>query len=195
LKTSNPDKNWGVELIMTYRKPIFSFAASLTLAWCLATAALACPAEPFVRNAGQAFMAAAASKSPAAFTNAAARYADLRSISFFALGQYRGQLPKAKEAQYLALTRKFMGAFMAYYGSKFSGSGVTIVSCQGMLVNAKFTGGQKIVFRLSKAGNGFRVQDVSVSSVWLAQQMRSKFTGVIRKNGGKIDALLEYLAR
>ena len=42
---------------------------------------------------------------------------------------------------------------------------------------------------------GFLVRDVNVSSVWLAQQMRSTFVGVINRNGGDIDALFAYLRK
>lgn len=154
---------------------------------------LACPAENFVISAGKAFQMAARSNSASAFSGAAARYTDLRAISLFALGQYRGKLPKSSEAQYLALSRRYMGAFLVEYGSKFSGNGVTIVSCQGNVVNAKFTGGQKIVFRLSKSGNGYRVADASLSGFWLAQQMRTKFTRIISKGGGDVGALLRFL--
>jgi ABC-type transporter MlaC component len=53
--------------------------------------------------------------------------------------------------------------------------------------------GKKIVFKLYKTKRGFLVRDVNVSSVWLAQQLRSTFVGVIRRNGGDINALFKYL--
>ena len=67
-----------------------------------------CPAEGFVLSAGNAFLAAARNGSPAAFTSAAARFADLRSIAMFALGPHRKSLPKAKEAEYVALARAYI---------------------------------------------------------------------------------------
>lgn len=159
----------------------------------LASPAIACPAEAFVVSAGKAFQAAARAGSASAFTSAASRFTDLRAMSLFALGPYRSKLSKAQEAQYFSLSRKFMGEFMAYYGARFSGHGVTIVSCNGNAIQAKFAGGKSVTFRLSKAGKGYRVQDVSISSVWLAQQLRAKFTGVIKKNGGDVGALLKFL--
>jgi len=152
-----------------------------------------CDAESFVNSAGNAFLAAARSGTPQAFTSAASRYADLRGIAMFALGSHRKSLPKAKEAEYLALARSFIGSFMAKNSSRFSGTGLKVVSCSGNTVNATTAAGKKLIFRVSGGKGGYRVQDVNVSSVWLAGQMRSTFTGVLNRNNGDINALLNYL--
>lgn len=83
-----------------------------------------CAAEGFVTSAGNAFMSAAAAGSPQAFTRAASRYADLRSIALFALGPHRKSLPKSREAEYIALSKAYMGRFMSKHASKFAGSGL-----------------------------------------------------------------------
>jgi len=46
---------------------------------------------------------------------------------------------------------------------------------------------------LTRSSAGYRVRDLNVSSIWLAQQLRSTFTGVIRRNGGDIGALMAFL--
>jgi phospholipid transport system substrate-binding protein len=152
-----------------------------------------CPAEGYIQNVGAAFMSAARTGSPGAFTGAASRYADLRSIALFALGPYRKKLPRGREGEYVTLTKKFMGRFMAQYSNKFSGSGIKITSCAGTTIGTRLSTGQNLTFRLRRAGGGYRVEDVSVSSVWMVQQMRSKFTSVMNRNGGDIDALMSYL--
>lgn len=160
-------------------------------------AAAGCVAEPFVRNAGAAIMGAARVKSAAAFSGVASRYADLRGIALFALGPHRGLLVKSQEAEYVALTRIFIGRFMARHAGRFSGTGLNVTSCAGsgraLIVKVRLTGGQTVIFKLYKTRSGYRVQDLNVSSVWLAQQLRSTFTAVIRRNGGDIGALLTYL--
>lgn len=177
------------------RLPALVFAVSLL--WSPAYAA--CGAEGFVTNAGNAFFAAARAKSPQAFTNAASRYADLRSIALFSLGQHRKKLPKAREAEYIALTRIFVGKFMAQYSARLSGSNLKVTSCstsgKALLLKASASGGKTLSFRVTKGKGGYRVQDVSVSSFWLAAQMRSKFVSVINSGGGDIDALFKYLNR
>jgi ABC-type transporter MlaC component len=37
------------------------------------------------------------------------------------------------------------------------------------------------------------VQDVNVGGIWLAGQLRSTFTGVIKRNNGDVGALISYL--
>jgi ABC-type transporter MlaC component len=152
--------------------------------------AATCPAEGFIQNAGAAFMGAARSGSPNAFTGAAARYADLNSIAMFALGPYRKSLPKGREGEYVALSKKFMGSFLAQYSSKFSGNSIKITTCRGNVIGAKLSSGQTLTFRLR---GGRRIEDVNVSGIWLAQTLRSKFTGVIRNNGGDVGALMSWL--
>jgi ABC-type transporter MlaC component len=154
-----------------------------------------CPAEGYVKNAGNAYDRAAASGSPTAFAAAADRFSDLRSLSFFALGQYRKDLPKAREAEYLNLTRKFIGETLQKHGSGLRGGDLTVLDCAasggGLLVTTRSASGKKIVLRLAKSGGGYTVKDVNMSGVWLAQQMRSKFTGTISRGG--IDGLFAYL--
>ena len=158
-----------------------------------------CPAESYVQSAGEAFMSASRSGTASAFSTAASRFADLHGLALFALGIYRKQLPKSRETEYVARTRTFMGKFMVEYGSHFSGNSMVITSCNesagGLTVGARLSTGQTLTFRLRKAAGGYRVQDVSVSSIWLAQTMRNKFTRIIRENNGSINALMSYLGK
>lgn len=155
-----------------------------------------CPAEGFVKSAGEAYDRAAVSGSPAAFANAADRFSDLRSLGFFALGQYRKDLPKSREAEYLSLTRKFIGETLQKHGSGLRGGKLEVLDCSpsgnGLEVTARSAAGRKIVFRLSRTGGGYSVKDVNMQGIWLAQQMRSKFTGTVARSG--IDGLFAYLA-
>jgi ABC-type transporter MlaC component len=178
----------------------FVFLFILLLGNCLPTAAAgACEASAFITNAGNAFMGAARVHTASAFSGATARYTDLRGISMFALGPHRGLLSKSREAEYLSLTRGFIGRFMMKHSSRFSGSGMTIKDCvtssNAMTVSTRMSNGKKIIFRLHRSKRGFLVRDVNVSSVWLAQQLRSTFVGVINRNGGDINALFAYLRK
>jgi ABC-type transporter MlaC component len=151
--------------------------------------ASACPSESLVMGAGRAFTSASKSGSASAFLSAASRYADTRGIVMSALGPHRKKLSKAQEAEYIRLAQGFMGNFMAKYSSRFNAAGMKVTTCKGNLVTVSGSGGRKIIFRVG----GGRVQDVNVSSVWLAGQMRSTFVGVLNRNNGDIKALLNYL--
>lgn len=161
-----------------------------------AGAAVNCEAASFVRTAGQAYDRAASAGSAASFASAAARFSDLRSISLFALGRYRKDLPKAREAEYLKLARQFIGETLKKHGSGFGGSSLVITGCQSsggnVVVNARTSGGTKVIFRLARAGGSYTVKDVNMKGVWLVQQMRSTFVGTINRTGS-IDGLFRYL--
>ena len=169
---------------------ITKLALAFAVAGFTSSAVLAgCPSETLVLGAGKAFASASKSGSASAFLNAASRFADTRSIALSALGPHRKKLTKAQESEYLRLAQNFMGKFMADYSGRFNIAGMKITSCSGNIVNATANGGRKVIFRVG----GGRVQDVNVSSVWLAGQMRSTFVGVINRNNGDIGALIDYL--
>jgi len=153
-----------------------------------------CAAEGTVQSAASAFMVAARHGSAQGFSSAAARYTDLRRLAMFALGPYRRDLPSEMEGHYISLARGFMGRFMASHSSGLSGGTITITSCSvsngNTTVAGRLNSGSSVVFRL--AANE-RIEDVSVSGISIAQALRSKFTGVIRDNGGDINALISYL--
>lgn len=159
-------------------------------------AAPSCPAASYVLSVGQAYDRAAGSGSPSAFVNAAARYTNLRELSLFALGRYRKELPKAREAEYFSLTRAFIGGFMLKHGKGFRASDLSITSCEpsggGYIVTAKLSTGGKVIFRIDRSGGGYTVRDMNMKGIWLAQQLRSTFTGTIHRTGS-IDGLFRYL--
>lgn len=180
--------------------PALSKAAALAAAITLlhaapAIAAPKCEAAAYVQSAGEAYDRAARAGSASAFSNAAARYGNLRELSFFALGRYRKDLPKAREAEFLALTRQFIGDFMLKNGKGFRASNLTITDCvtsgSTIVVTAKLSTGGKVIFRVAKGG-GYSVKDMNLKGIWLAQQMRSTFVGTINRTGS-IDGLFDYL--
>ena len=48
---------------------------------------------------------------------------------------------------------------------------------------------------LIRKNGDFKIFDVNVVGVWLAQEQRSTFTTVIRNNGGDFNALLTHLRK
>ncbi len=169
-------------------------AAFLILAASQADAAK-CDAAGLIQSAGKAYDRAARAGTPAAFAAALAQYSDMNSTAMFALGRYRKLLPKAREGEYVALTRRFMGTFMAKNGKGFRASSLTIVECSSQAVSAKLEGGGRVIFRVYRSGSRYLVRDMNIKSIWLVQQMRSTFVGTITREGGDINALFKYLKR
>lgn len=152
-----------------------------------------CAAESVILSAGKAYDRAARAGTSAAFASALAQFSDMKGTAMFALGRYRKLLPKAREAEYIALTRKFMGDFMLEYGKGFRASSLTITECSDSSVSAKLEDGSRVKFRVDRSGSRYVIRDINVKSIWLVQQMRSTFVGTISREGGDIDALFKYL--
>jgi phospholipid transport system substrate-binding protein len=176
---------------------IFRLLAALAgLAIATATAASAqaasCLAASTVKSAASAFLSAARSGSPSAFSAALNRYTNVDSLAIFALGKYRADLPPARRDEYVRNTRYYMSQFLADHAGNFKGgTNIAVENCSGNLVTTSLDGGSQIVWRMS----GDRIQDVKVSGIWLAQQLRQNFAGIIRQNHGYVSSLLDYLAR
>jgi len=177
--------------------PVFFAVAALLLVPLPAHAASRCGPENFIISAGQAYDRAARIGTANAFSAAASRYSDMRAIAMFSLGRYRKLLPEAREAEYIALTGKFMGQFMLRHGSDFRVGRLSIISCSGppsnIRVDARTSSGDKVSFRVYRARSGYLIRDLRVSSIWLVQQMRSTFVGTISRTNGDIDELFKYL--
>ena len=164
-----------------------------------AEAASRCGPENFIISAGKAYDRAARIGTANAFSAAASRYSDMRAIAMFSLGRYRKLLPASREAEYISLTKRFMGGFMLKYGSDFRVDRLRIISCSGpstnIRVDARTSTGDKVSFRVYKTRSGYLISDLKVSSIWLVQQMRSTFVGTISRTHGDIDELFKYLKR
>lgn len=159
--------------------------------------AAGCAAGPFVTAAGQAILRAVRTRSPTTLAGVASRYSDIHGLAMFSLGPYRKALPDARKAEYVALTRAYVGRFLARYGNRVSGTSLTVISCSGNanapVVTARLNGGGKAVFRLYKTRRGYLMRDVNIASIWLGAQMRSTFTSIIQKSGGNLSGLFAYL--
>jgi ABC-type transporter MlaC component len=155
-----------------------------------------CRAAPFVNSAAAALMRAANGGSPAAFSSAVARFSDIDSIALYALGPYRSKLSKARQQEYFQRTRTYIGKFLAENASRFKADGITINSCKNaggaLVVDSRLSSGERVIWRISGSGT-YRVEDVSVQKIWLAQQLRTNFVYKIRSNRQSVDALIDQL--
>ena len=153
--------------------------------------AASCPAGGIVTDAGRALIGAAHGSSAPAFASVLTRYADVNGIAMFALGQYRNALPPSRRSEYVAKTQRYISRFLVENSGPFKDSArLTIEGCDGNLVQTSLDGRSKISWRLS----GGLITDVSVGGTWLALELRSKFTDIVRRNHGDVSALLDFLS-
>lgn len=182
------------------RKAALALALSGLMAGGLADEAWAgkdCPGAPVVNAAAKSLMRAAASGTPQGFASAVARFSSIERLALYALGPYRSKLPKARHNEYVQRTRAFIGKMLAENAGRFNGDGMTIAACRAsgktLTVETRLSGGEKVVWRLAGNKGRYRIEDVSVQRVWLAQQLRTTFMQKIRQNGNSVDALIDQL--
>ncbi len=130
--------------------------------------------------------------------------ADMPKIAAFALGQYVRLPTPEQKAKYLTLVRTFVikvyvTRLSDYHNEKLVVTGSQAKGTNQALVDSQinFTNGRepvKVTWWLVKDATGaYRIFDVNVVGIWLAQEQRSSFTSVIANNGGKFDALINDL--
>ncbi|HUR44077.1 MAG TPA: ABC transporter substrate-binding protein [Aestuariivirga sp.] len=169
-----------------------------------AGAALAAnPAEAYVSRIAEEVMALANSGARgnalrnrfAALLN---RYISLRAIANYALGRYQSKLPAGKRNEFYQLVSNYAAGLFVFYVNDFKGSKLDITSTtkQGNFTIIQSTikgGGEKIRWRLSGGGGGYRVSDVNIKGVWLTIAMRDRFNKVLKRSDGNFDALFAEL--
>jgi hypothetical protein len=169
--------------------PAALFAFALFAGAPASSYAVDCPAAGAVKAAAASFSNAARAHSAASFSSALSRHTNVSSLALFALGPYRKKLPAGRQGEYVRSAHRYMGHLLANNAGRISASGLKVSSCKGNLVETQ-AGGREITWRVS----GGRIQDVKVGGVWLAGQLRSKFTGMIRSRGGDVNAFVDALS-
>jgi phospholipid transport system substrate-binding protein len=126
---------------------------------------------------------------------------DVPFIGQFVLGRYWPEASEAQRGAYLevfedSLVRAYTRRFLDYSGEEFA-VGRVVPDESGALVTSTLTGSDgepvRIDWRLRGDSGSFRIVDVIVEGVSMAQTQREEYGAVIDQNGGSIDALIEAL--
>lgn len=132
---------------------------------------------------------------------------DMRRIGLFTLGQYARTPTPEQKAEYLELVQEFIVKIYSGRLNEFSNETVNVLDAspkgkkgKQFLVRSQinFTTGREpvsVVWWLLKDGDSFKVFDVQVVGIWMAQEQRAAFASVISKNNGDFTALLNDLKR
>lgn len=141
----------------------------------------------------------------AAFGDLLTARADMRKIAAFALGQFVRVPTAAQREEYINLFNNFVVKVyvtrlsdyhdekLRITGSKPKGSNQALVESQ-----IDFTTGRepvKVTWWLLKKDGSYKIFDINVVGIWLAQEQRSTFTSVINNNNGDFEALLVHLRK
>ena len=126
---------------------------------------------------------------------------DMTTIGRFSVGQYWRSMTPAQQAEYQKLfnqmiVRVYSKRFSDYKGQKFD---VRTARKEGndSIVNSFIipSGGPevRVDWRVRNKGGAYKVVDIIVEGVSMAQTQRSDFASVIQRGGGKVDTLLNHL--
>ena len=125
----------------------------------------------------------------------------VREISLFVLGPYRRNLTTNQTEEYINLIKRFVSEIYSIRLASFPNGVFTIVNAtdngrSGIIVKTliQFEGNKnptKIDWRIIKnQNNEFKVFDIRVIGVWMAQEQRSTFTSFLSKNNGDVNKLM-----
>ena len=128
----------------------------------------------------------------------------VREISLFVLGPYRRNLDSVQKTEYINLIKRFVSEIYSIRLASFPSGDFSILSStdngrSGIIVKTliQFSNESKptkIDWRLIKKQDGdFKIFDIRVVGIWMAQEQRSTFTSFLSKNNGNIDKLMARL--
>ncbi|MDY0241396.1 MAG: ABC transporter substrate-binding protein [Rhodospirillaceae bacterium] len=130
---------------------------------------------------------------------------DVPAVGKFVLGRHWRVATPEQQAQYLNLFERYViiiysERFDGYEGEQFQVRGESPGDHGEITVNSEVIrpgGGQpvRIDWRVEKTNGVFKITDVMVEGVSMAQTQRQEFSSVIMQNGGKVQALLDILAK
>ena len=181
------------------RRLFLSLAVPMALAPSLAFGAS--PAESYVTKIGNGVIVAARNNSVAQFRSLLRANADIAAIAIYSLGPYRKSLTGDVKAEYYSLVENYIAKVFQQNAKKLAGQALEVKDTKdagdSVLVRSvlNFGGGNgvPVTWRLVKRGGGYRIFDVNVDGIWLASTQKTNFVSVLKKNNGKMSALLDYL--
>ena len=130
----------------------------------------------------------------------------VREISLFVLGPYRRNLDSVQKTKYINLIKRFISEIYSIRLTSFPSGDFSILSStdngrSGIIVKTSIQflndpNPTKIDWRLIKKQDGnFKIFDIRVVGIWMAQEQRSTFTSFLSKNNGNIDKLMDRLKK
>ena len=189
-------------MTVTRRQFVLSATCFVGLAAAAPLPALASSsAEAYINQLGNGVIAAANSGSVDRFRALLRQNADIPAIALFSLGQYRGNLPASRRTEYYRLVERHISGVFAAHTGKLKGQRLTVSGSRGasdsIIVASRLEqpGGRSVpvLWRVVQRGGAFKIFDVSVDGVWLANTQKTSFTSVLQRNNGSVDALMDYL--
>jgi phospholipid transport system substrate-binding protein len=132
------------------------------------------------------------------------RYFDMPSVARYMLGSYWPKATPDEQTEFTAVLTDFLALT---YGKRFStytghemeigrvrdeGDGRSIVFSTVKLPNSEPA---RVDWTIEQAGDTYKIADVKVEGLSLADTHRQEFASVISRNGGSVSALIDVLKK
>lgn len=178
--------------------------AVLACAIAPATALAEDKAVAFMRSAANALIAAQRQGSPESFQRVIARYGHVPEIGLYALGDFRSGLQRRQRSTYYQGLARYIGRYAALEGPKYPVARVTFKPHATADGRAIYVDSQvhlrdgsvyDVRWMLVQNRGTFKVRDAQVLGFWVSPFLQNVFLDYIRKNGGRVDALVIALNR
>lgn len=139
----------------------------------------------------------------AAFLKVFEANADVNRIAAFTLGQYARLPTPEQRAEYIELVKKFVSEVYVLRLEDYSGQTIEIDGSdskgKNALVQSRIVSPDPaaepvpVEWWLLTDGDSYKLFDLKVLGIWLAQEQRSQFVSIINNGGGTFEALLKHL--
>ena len=133
------------------------------------------------------------------------KYFAFEGIAKWVLGRYWRRASSAEREEYLALFEDLMVVIYADRFSKYSGEKLDVGRSEirgtnDILVHSVLTRPEglkpvAVIWRMRQREESFKIVDLMVEGLSMGLTQQKEFTSVIRKNGGKVQGLLDELKK
>ena len=129
---------------------------------------------------------------------------DIKRISLFILGPYRKNLKSTESSKYFNAIKNFISKVYAKRLSSYPSGNIKITKVEekgrrGIIVSSlvNFNDRPNPIsidwWILESSVSDYKVFDIRISGIWMAQEQRSTFTSFLSKNNGEITNLINKI--
>ena len=129
---------------------------------------------------------------------------DIKRISLFILGPYRKNLKSTESSKYFNAIKNFISKVYAKRLSSYPSGNVKVTKVEekgrrGIIVSSlvNFNDRPNPIsidwWILESSVSDYKVFDIRISGIWMAQEQRSTFTSFLSKNNGEITNLINKI--
>lgn len=129
---------------------------------------------------------------------------DIKRISLFILGPYRKNLKSTESSKYFNAIKNFISKVYAKRLSSYPSGNIKVTKVEekgrrGIIVSSlvNFNDRPNPIsidwWILESSVSDYKVFDIRISGIWMAQEQRSTFTSFLSKNNGEIANLINKI--